>query len=212
VAVLGLGSGCLISWGRKGDYFRFYEINQEALRLARDTFYYLRESPASNDVVLGDARLSLEKEPPQNFDILVMDAFSGDSVPVHLLTREAFEVYRRHMKPDGVIAVHISNCYLNLQPVVLRAAEHFNFGKVILQNDEADEYYDDEEGSALTYSSDWVMLSNSQDFLNHPGIQAAASKPKPIPPKIRLWTDDDSNLWRILMVNTNSVVGRLQAM
>ncbi|MBK6406875.1 MAG: fused MFS/spermidine synthase, partial [Holophagales bacterium] len=109
--------------GRSGDRFRFYEINPLVIDLARSEFTYLAQCKAEVSVVLGDARLSLEREPPQRFDILVVDAFSGDSIPVHLLTREAFALYQRHLAPGGVLAVHCSNRFLNLPPVVALAAK-----------------------------------------------------------------------------------------
>ena len=121
---IGLGAGTIAAYAQPGDTFRFYEINPEVLRLARQRFTYLADCRGQCDVVLGDARLSLEAEPPQGFRLLVIDAFSGDAIPTHLLTREAFDVYRRHLAPDGVIAVHVSNNYLRLAPVVRRLAEH----------------------------------------------------------------------------------------
>src|SRR5262249_23319997 len=118
VGVIGLGSGTLASYGRPGDYFRFYDINPAVIRIAGSEFRYLRESPARIDVVAGDGRLSLEREPRQNFDFFVLDAFSGDSIPVHLLTREAFALYLTHLAPDGVLAAHVTNRYLDLTSVV----------------------------------------------------------------------------------------------
>ena len=125
VGVIGLGVGTLVSYGRKGDYFRLYEIDPLVIDIARNNFSYLSRTAASTEIVLGDARLQLEMEPDQQFDILVVDAFSGDSVPIHLLTREAFTQYFRHLKPDGVLAVHITNRFLDLQPVVKTAADYF---------------------------------------------------------------------------------------
>ena len=99
VGVIGLGVGTLAAYGRQGDRYKFYEINPLVVQLANQEFSFLRDSEAKIDIVLGDGRLSLEQEPPQGFDVLVVDAFSGDSIPVHLLTREAFELYFRHLKP-----------------------------------------------------------------------------------------------------------------
>src|SRR5213078_3014628 len=126
VGVLGLGCGTLAAYGRTGDTFRIYEINPLVLQLASAEFSFLRDTPAKVETVLGDGRLSLEREPSQQFDVLVMDAFSGDSVPVHLITREAFEIYFRHLKPGGILAVNITNRYLNLEPVMERAANAFD--------------------------------------------------------------------------------------
>ena len=118
VGVIGLGTGTLASYGRQGDFYRFYELNPAVIALANTEFRYLRECPCRVDVVQGDARLALEHEAPQNFDVLVVDAFSGDSIPVHLLTLEAFELYYRNLKPDGILVVNVTNRYLDLSPVV----------------------------------------------------------------------------------------------
>jgi SAM-dependent methyltransferase len=123
VGVVGLGTGTLAAYGRAGDYFRFYELNPMVLQLARTEFSYITATPAKVETVLGDARLSLERESPQNLDVLAVDAFSSDSIPIHLLTHEAFEIYFHHLKPTGVLAVHVSNRYLNLFPVVRRSAD-----------------------------------------------------------------------------------------
>ena len=125
VGLVGLGVGTLAAYGKKGDYFRFYEIDADVVRLAREYFSFLPQCAATVDVVAGDARLSLEREPPQQFDVLVLDAFSGDAIPVHLLTAEAFVVYLRHLRADGVIAVHISSRYVDLVTVVTAMARHF---------------------------------------------------------------------------------------
>ena len=118
IGVIGLGTGTIAAYGRLGDYIRYYEINPLVLRVARKEFFFLKDCKAKLDVAMGDARLSLEREPPQNFDVLAVDAFSSDSIPVHLLTKEAMELYFRHLRPDGILAVHISNRYLDLQPVL----------------------------------------------------------------------------------------------
>lgn len=116
VGVIGLGAGTIASYGRTGDQYRFYEINPAVQGIAHSYFSFLRDSHAAVNLVSGDARLSLEREAPQRFDVLAIDAFSGDSIPMHLLTREAFREYIRHMAPGGVLAVHASNQYLNLAP------------------------------------------------------------------------------------------------
>ena len=111
-AVIGLGTGTLASYGRAGDVYRYYELNPDVLRVARSQFTYLAESPAKIETVLGDARLSMEREAPQNYDLIAVDAFSSDSIPVHLITREAMAVYLKHLKPGGVIAFHVTNRFL----------------------------------------------------------------------------------------------------
>jgi len=189
VGVVGLGTGTLAAYGRRGDVYRFYEINPEVERLARRRFTYLADSAARCEVVLGDARLSLEREPPQGFDVLVLDAFTGDAIPVHLLTREAFEVYLRHLRPGGALAVHISNRNLDLRPVVRGLAEHFG-----LASARVDSAGDDE---GITSTAEWVVLSADAALLAKRPIQGASEAPddsiRPI-----LWTDDFSNLFSIL--------------
>jgi hypothetical protein len=123
IGVIGLGTGTIATYGKPRDHFTFYEINPLVVRLAETEFTFLRDAEAKVDVVLGDARLSLEREPPQGFDVLVPDAFSGDAIPTHLLTRDAFGLYFRHLKRTGVLAVNVSCKYFNLQPVLRRASE-----------------------------------------------------------------------------------------
>src|SRR5439155_682177 len=122
----------IAAYGRPGDYVRFYEINPEVLRLAHETEYfsYLRTSAARVEVILGDARLSMEREleqgGSQQFDVLVLDAFSGGAIPLHLLTEEAFRIYFGHLRnPGGILALHISNAHIDLRPVVFALADHF---------------------------------------------------------------------------------------
>jgi SAM-dependent methyltransferase len=202
VGVVGLGAGTLAVWGRAGDYFRIYEINEEVERLARTRFSFLADSPARIDVVQGDARLSLEREPGQAFDVLALDAFSSDAIPVHLLTREAFEIYRRHLRPDGVLAVHVSNRCLNLEPIVLRAADHFHWRTSIVHDNKSDWEWDEDdeldEERIHAYASDWILLTSNEAFLNAPEIAEAARPPGEWSPRITMWTDEESNLFRIL--------------
>jgi hypothetical protein len=136
IGVVGLGVGTTAAYGRSNDVLRIYEINAEVLRMARTHFTYLSNCPSKIEVALGDARLSLEHESPQQFDLLALDAFSSDAIPVHLLTREAFELYLNHVNPNGVIAVHISNRYLDLQPVLQNVAAHFKLQLAIIDFDE----------------------------------------------------------------------------
>ena len=154
VAAVGLGSGTLASWGRKGDTFRFYEINHDVARLATSTFTYLKESKAKTELVMGDARLSMEREPDQQYDVIVLDAFSSDAIPVHLLTREAMAVYVRHLAPDGVLAIHITNRYLALAPVVKQLADELGYASALI----AHEPSDTEPWS--TARSEWVLVTS----------------------------------------------------
>jgi SAM-dependent methyltransferase len=190
VGVIGLGAGTLATYARPADHYTFYDINPLVLHIARTEFRFLRQCMARDcNVVLGDARLSLEREQSKQFDVLAVDAFSGDAIPVHLLTRQAYELYWRHLKPDGVLAVHVSNKYLNLGPVVaLSAAED---GKqAMMVSNEAD---DEKEIAA----SDWVLVSSRAGFFEQPEIRDADEKIEPIR-GLRTWTDDYSNLYKIL--------------
>ena len=131
VATVGLGTGTIAAYAQEGDYFCFYEINPNVRLLATTEFTYLSDAQqrgATVHIELGDARISFERQEPQHYDIIALDAFSGDSIPAHLLTQEAFAAYRRHLQPDGVIAVHISNRHLQLEPVVLSQAENLQPG------------------------------------------------------------------------------------
>ena len=189
VGILGLGCGTLLAYARRGDTYRIYEINPLVLDLARSEFTYLRDAPAKVEIAMGDGRLSLEREPSQQFDVLVMDAFSGDSVPVHLLTREAFAIYFRHLKPDGVLAVNISNRHLNFKPVVESAAN--DFGKIAVVFE-----YEPEEDELLCYACSWALIMDrgTRDLLPglHSGQVLRADS------RFREWTDDYSNMHRIL--------------
>ena len=190
IGVLGLGCGTLTAYGRPGDVFRIYEINPLVLEIARRDFFYLKETSAKIETVLGDGRLSLEREPDQEFDILVMDAFSGDSVPVHLITREALATYFRHLKPDGILAVNISNRYLDLRPVLEREAT--SFGRQALYY-----AYTAHEGDTICFSNGWILIMAPGAYERH---SAALGQPEILQPftKYRAWTDDFSNLFEIL--------------
>jgi SAM-dependent methyltransferase len=189
VGVVGLGAGTIAAYGKRGDTYRFYEINPLVVRLADTEFSYLRDSAAKVDVVPGDARLSLEAEPPQGYDVLAVDAFSGDSIPVHLLTREAFDLYFRHLKEGGVLAVHVSNKYLDLKPVVGRAAESAGKGAVVVDTE-------DEEEIGI-YGSTWILVSGDTRLFERPALKEAG-RTLSAREDVRLWTDDYSNLFRVL--------------
>jgi hypothetical protein len=190
VGLIGLGTGTLSSYARKGDYYRIYEINPLVLDVARSEFRYLKGCRGTCDIVLGDARISLERDPVQNFDVLAVDAFSGDSIPVHLLTKEAFQLYFRHLKgPDGVLAVHISNKHLRLGPVVERIAT--SLGLKTLEVD--DEGIDD----AQIFSSDWVIVYRPGSRIEGVPLVMSAGQAVAARPELRVWTDDYSNLFQI---------------
>ncbi len=194
IGVVGLGIGTIAAYGGPGETFRFYENNPEVLRLARDTryFHYLEDTPAQVEVVLGDGRLSLEDElrrhRAQEFDLLALDAFSSDAVPVHLLTREAFAVYLAHLAPDGILAVNISNRSLDLRPVILKLAEHYRMAVAFLPKDNPEPY---------SLPSHWMLLARSPEVLGAPAIQAAKREVGQLP-QVRLWTDDYTNLFQVL--------------
>jgi SAM-dependent methyltransferase len=188
VGVIGLGAGSLAAYGRAKDVIRYYEINPLVVTVARSEFTYLGDTPAKVEIALGDARLSLEREPSQQFDVLAVDAFSSDSIPVHLLTREAFDLYFRHLRADGILAVHISNKHLDLKPVVERVATAVNIPARVVDTD------DDEEHC---FGSTWVLLTRRAGFFESLG---AERKLETLTARagFRPWTDDFSNLYQIL--------------
>jgi hypothetical protein len=189
VGVIGLGAGTLAAYARPADRYSLYEIDPNVVKIAASQFTFLADCPAPHEVIPGDARLSLEREPSRQFDLLALDAFSGDSIPVHLLTREAFLLYWRHLKPDGVLAVHVSNKYLSLGPVVAIAAG--GNGKAAMMFSYPGNDVDEES------SSDWVLVASRPGFFDLPEIRRAEKAIPPIP-GLRMWTDDYSNLYRIL--------------
>ncbi len=190
VGVIGLGAGTLATYARPVDKYTIYEINPAVLKIANTEFTYLKFCMAPKEIVMGDARLSLEREPSHKFDVLAVDAFSGDAIPVHLLTREAYALYWRHLKPDGVLAVHVSNRYLTLAPVVDMGAKEF--GKIARNI----AFEPEERDKTEETTSDWVLVTSRQGFFDHEEYKDA-EKIKPIP-GLKMWTDDYSNLYRIL--------------
>jgi SAM-dependent methyltransferase len=189
VAVIGLGTGSLAAYGRAGDVYRYYEINPAVIDIARKQFTYLRDTKAKVEIALGDARISLEREQPNNFDVMAVDAFSSDAIPVHLLTREAFAVYFRHLKPEGVLVVHISNKYLDLGPVVERLAREFDRQAKLVDSDDDD--------ALAIFGSTWALISAREELFQDQEI-ANSAIPIGSNDKLRMWTDDYSNLFRIL--------------
>lgn len=188
VGVVGLGVGTIAAYGREGDAYRFYEINPAVRDIATTYFQYLAHCRAGWRIVIGDARLSLEHEKPQNFDLIAVDAFNSDSIPVHLLTREAFALYWRHLKPGGVLAVHVSNKYIDLAPVVALAARQD--GKT------ARRITDPGQNENAVDQSTWVLVSADPAVFTRPALKNA--QPVAIPASLKLWTDDYSNIWRSL--------------
>ncbi|RSZ42631.1 MULTISPECIES: fused MFS/spermidine synthase [unclassified Variovorax] len=185
VGLIGLGAGTLATYGRAGDVYRFYEINPQVFEMADKEFSFLRDSAARIERVLGDARLALEREPSQGFDVLAVDAFSGDSVPVHLLTAEAMDAYLRHMKPDGVIAFHVTNRFLALAPVVAKVAEARGLHAVLV--------HDEAEQADWLNRTDWVLVARDPRVLAREPVGEAAAAIATQPGQ-RPWTDDFNNL------------------
>jgi len=185
VGLIGLGTGTLATYGRRGDVYRVYEINPQVFALADEEFTFLRDSAARIERVLGDARLALEREPVQGFDVLAVDAFSGDSVPVHLLTAEAMDTYLRHMRPDGVIAFHVTNRFLALAPVIAKVAETRGLHAVLV--------HDEAEQAEWLRRTDWVLVARNPQVLSREPVGAAAT-PIATEADQRPWTDDFNNL------------------
>ncbi len=196
VGLLGLGVGTLVTYARPGDAYRLYEINPVVIDLAAgvgDYFSFLSDSEADITTVPGDARISLQNEldkgQPQNFDVLVLDTFSSDSIPVHLVTKEALALYLAHLAPDGIIAAHITNLHLDLQPVFWRLAQYYGLSMARIN------YAGDSKGG---YASHWILLARDPALLQIPAIQEHSVVLTGYSTNIKLWTDDYSNLFQIL--------------
>jgi SAM-dependent methyltransferase len=189
VGVVGLGTGTIAAYGRTGDEFTFYEINPLVVQLAKQDFTFLQNSKAHLTFEMGDARLKLERQTPQQFDLLAVDAFSSDAIPVHLLTVEAFQLYFRHLRPDGILAMHISNRHLYLEPVVAAAAQKLGKDSVLITNPDDD--------ANQIFLARWVLLANRGALAELPGVEKAG-KPPTASARVRLWTDSYSSLFPVL--------------
>ena len=194
VGVVGLGTGTLASYGTKGDTFRFYEINPEVIRLSDKYFSFRRDSAAQVDVVAGDARIVMENElkakSPQRFDVLIIDAFSSDAIPVHLLTRECFAVYREHLEPDGLLLLHITNRFLDLAPVVRAQAKAIGCRAELIKSAAVPE--------AAIGKADWMVLTNNGRFFTIDEVREKLDPEPATGAAPLLWTDDFASLWQIL--------------
>ena len=190
VGVIGLGVGTLAAYGRAGDTVRFYEINPRVTAAARSHFTYLADSPATVEVAQGDARLLMQQEldaqGSQRFDVIVVDAFSGDAIPMHLMTREALALYGKHLLPTGVIAFHISNRHLLLAPVVKRLAEDAGMQALRVHFEPVP------NNLTLEHSSEYVLLTRDARFLQDPVIRERGEAIDAA--GVTTWTDDHSNL------------------
>lgn len=199
VGVIGLGAGAIAAYARKGDLFRFYEIDPQVAAVAMTEFSFLKDSPAQIEVALGDGRLSLEREPAQQFDLLAIDAFAGDSIPMHLLTREAMAVYVKHLAPGGVMVFQATNRFVSIAPVVERLSSEFGMTAVMVV-DEPDNSY----GRGADYwlsATDQIIVTRNRAVLESSAIQTVA-EPLPHNPKFRVWTDDFYNLLGVLKPRT----------
>jgi spermidine synthase len=218
IGVVGLGIGTIAGFAKEGDYVRLYEINPQVTDIAKRFFHFLPDCKAPYDVVHGDARLKLEQELKDNpaghqFDLLCLDAFSGDAVPTHLLTTEAFAIYKQHLKPDGIIVCNITNTYLDLWPVIKRLADEHSF-KIA-------RVYRPTERETLVERTYFALVTNDEGFLGpvmtglrqrlHDQLQSPDEPPGPIPEAlvrmpanfqkkrdIPLWTDRYHNLFQVL--------------
>lgn len=191
IGVLGLGVGTVAAYGKKGDFITFYELNPLDVTIAKTYFTYLKDTPAEVEIVLGDGRLSLEKESVQkknqHFHLLIIDAFNDDAIPVHLLTKEAFAIYKNHLHENGIIAVHISNSYLDLTPVVTKAAANHHLSVIFI---------DAPATNTKQTKSRWALLSNDSHLIQNSEFKKMQSKLSQ--KEINLWTDSYSNLFQIV--------------
>ncbi len=211
IGVLGLGTGSVAVYGKANDHIRFYEINPDAEYIAEEYFFYLRRTEAQYEVILGDARLSLESEEPQGFDILILDVFTSDSIPIHVVTREAFDLYNRHLKPNGVILVNVSNRHLDLRPVVRMSAMRTGLSVAGWSS----------KGSIreATTPADWMILTRNRETIEKLAVHVERLRqtwprfedddghwpgtlgmPMDVygGSEIQPWTDDYANLFSIL--------------
>jgi hypothetical protein len=195
VGLIGLGAGVLSNYGRPGDVYRIYEINPLVERIAQTEFTFYAHSPADKRILLGDARLVLERQDAQQFDLLVVDAFSSDAIPVHLLTHEALALYFRHLRPDGVLALHVTNRYLDLVPVCARGARDFGRAAMVVE-DQGDE-------AGYLSSSTYCLIASNPAWFQSASFATADIMPAVAPPGFRPWTDDYSNIVQILRVGGN---------
>ena len=188
VGVIGLGAGALALWGQPGDTYRFYDIDPHVIEIARTEFSFLENSEAMIETSLGDARLSLEREASQNFDVLVVDAFSSDAIPVHLITKEAMAVYLKHVMPGGAVVFHVTNRFLKLAPVVRQIADSLGLYATLIT--------DNATVNDLS-KSDWVIVTREKALVQAEPIAGKSSAIEDIP-GLQAWSDDFNNLFEIL--------------
>jgi hypothetical protein len=191
IGILGLGAGVTATLARAGDTLHYYEINPLVFEIAQTKFDFWKSCPADKHLYFGDGRLTLENmKESENLDFLAMDAFTSDAVPMHLLTREAYATYQRHMKPDGVLAINISNRYLDLEPIIAQAAKEMGWSGIMV--------YDEGNSESYYVSNTWVLLTKAPAIFSHPNFQDANATSLQPRPGFRSWTDDYSNIIQIL--------------
>jgi hypothetical protein len=196
VGLVGMGIGTLAVYSQPGDFYRLYEINPAVIRLAEGEggyFTFVKDSPATIDIIAGDGRISLERElqsgGSNQFDILILDAFSSDSVPVHLIDKEAFAIYLEHLKPDGLLAIHLTNNYIDFRPVAWKLAEYYGLRMAYIPN----------SGDGQTvYTSQWVLLARDPSMLDIPAIAERIDRDNNFNKNLQLWTDAYNNLFELL--------------
>ncbi len=194
IGMVGLGTGTIACYAGEHDRMCFYEINPQVVRMANAFFTFLKDAPTRPEIVVGDGRIQLERElaigPLQLFDVLGIDAFSSDAIPLHLLTREAFQIYWKHLQPDGLLVINISNRHVDLRPVIRGLADEI--GKQTLQLSSAG---DEEQG---TNAADWLIVTSNRAFIDNPAIQEAVEEWSADSRTPFVWTDDHASLWQAL--------------
>jgi spermidine synthase len=192
IGIIGLGTGTLAVYGKKDDVIRFYEINPAIIRIAKEQFTFLSETEARIEILEGDARLLLEREKTQHYDLLIVDAFSNDSIPVHLLTIEAIKLYFKHLNPNGILSIHLSNRYLDLRPVIRTAAEELKVEWGLIEDTSpTSEYF-------RTLPSIWMLMSRNDQFFKLPSIKKTVNRKNIAVSRVRLWTDDYTALFPLI--------------
>ncbi len=186
VGIIGLGAGTLAAYAKPDDHYVFFELNPQVIELAKSQFTYLRRPNV--EIIHGDGRLTLGRD-PRTFDLIIVDAFSGGAIPTHLLTREAAQIYVQHLKPDGVVGIHISNSVVDLEPAVLKLAESQGMSSILVAT-AADE-------TSARSPAIWALMCRSDTLLHDPAIDKIA-RPLRARSGQHLWTDDYSNLFQLL--------------
>ncbi len=193
IGVVGLGVGTLSTFGTEMDSIRYYEINPQVEQIARKYFHYLGNGKAATEVIVGDARISMQREfsdsGSNEFDVLILDAFNGDAIPVHMLTEEAFDLYAKHLRDDGILAVHITNDYIDLSPIVRVASRRLGKDAIWVEG-VAKRWYED--------SNDWVLVSSNRAFMASQTLRSIQTTWNEAQPRPIRWTDDFSNLFQVI--------------